>query len=115
MCEWNGILIFKSCHEKKKTFVVVIPKVTSFWFGMKLREYCIGNSLDSGPDGDAVSAERSPKSECSLGLYIPSGLLKCWLDTEIQPMVLDSSDGLLNKIGLNFRGPLHGHMTPIGY
>ncbi len=30
--------------------------------------------LDSGPDGDAVSAERSPKSEWCLGLYIPSGL-----------------------------------------
>ncbi len=29
---------------------------------------------DSGPDWDAVSAESSPKSECSLGLYIPSGL-----------------------------------------
>ena len=37
------------------------------------------------------------------------------VERKVQPMVLDSSDGLLNKIGLTFRGPLDGHRTPIGY
>ncbi len=71
---------------------------------------------DSGPDGDAVSEEISPKSGCSLGLYTYSQASENagWTQ-KVQPIVLDSSDGLLNKIGLNFRGPLAGHRTPIGY
>ena len=34
---------------------------------------------------------------------------------KVQPMVVDSSGGLLNKIGLNCSGPFDGHRTPIGY
>ncbi len=37
-------------------------------------ERVISISNDSGADGDAVSVERSAKSECFRGLYIPSGL-----------------------------------------
>ncbi len=32
----------------------------------------------------------------------------------VQSMVSDSSDGLLNEIGLNCSGPFDGHRTPIG-
>ncbi len=39
----------------------------------KLIRVILIQEYDSGADGDAVSAMRS-ESECSLGLFIPSGL-----------------------------------------
>ena len=36
-----------------------------FYFRMDI----VHSITDSGPDGGAVSAESSPNSECSLGLY----------------------------------------------
>ncbi len=69
---------------------------------------------DSGADGDAVSAERSANSECFLALYIPFRSLKMRAEREVQPMVLDISDGLLNKMVLNRSGPFTGTGPPLG-
>ena len=47
---------------------------------------------------------------------IPLSLSVPWVCTYSQASEnADRSDGLLNKIGLNFRGPLDGHRTLIGY
>ncbi len=75
------------------------------------------SSSDAGADGDVVSSERSARSECFLGIYLQAFKNAGWTQrfraSEIQPMVLDISDGWLNKIVLNRSGPFTDTGRPL--
>ena len=72
---WNGLilLLIESRIWADAYSWVIAHRENGMRTFLKLGDTSTAN-IDSGADGDPVSAERSPKFECFLGLCIPSDL-----------------------------------------